>query len=360
MAYNIIPKSEIELAQVNEKSAGLLPLYRYIVKRSGFNEPFSFDKKYPDRVKLVRAFINDIDVKAWSLSSGVKIEFGNGSRGKGGVNKGIEFEGQFHTDLINYISDGESGIKNESHKQPIKDLEALVPAGYFMVNATLDGGLNKKRETNITKSGVKTSAGNVDIGHIVTDITLELAKKDSGNTKTAKKMYLSLKSGGTVSFINLGIKTMIKAEEIQSGEIKTKSGKELLELFGIDNKKFCDIFNTYDVEKSVKAAPKHTVDVSSKLKNNQTFNEFLKSVIGYGYIMVHKMGRKVYVFEMDEAKMNSFIKVNSAKIEYPKDGTAKRIDIKIELAGMSLNINIRSSDGGIYPSHIFANYTIHH
>lgn len=359
MAYNIVPKSEKELVAVNENAFKLIPLYREIVKRFNYKEPFAFDKKYKDRVKLSRAFSDDFDVRFWSKETGIKVEFGNGTRGSGGINKGIAFEGQFHTDLINYISEGETAIKHLTHVPAIRQLESLIPRGMFLVNATLDGGMNQRRETNITRSGVKASAGNVDIGSVVTDITLELASKRSKNTRTVKKLYLSLKSGGIVSFINLGVKSFLKQSEIEKGVIKNIAGRQVLDLLKIDHERFCEVFNTYKGV-NTRSAPKDYVDVTSKLKNDTRFNEFLKSVIGYGYVMVHKMGRTIHVFEMDKRTMDDFLKVSKVIIEYPKDGSAKRVDVKVQLSGMELNINIRSSDGGVYPSHLFANYKIYH
>ena len=55
--------------------------------------------------------------------------------------------------------------------------------------------------------------------------------------------YLSLKLGGTTTFFNIGVKKILTKSEIQTGMVKDKDGIKLLDMFGIDNKTFCQIFN---------------------------------------------------------------------------------------------------------------------
>ena len=48
--------------------------------------------------------------------------------------------------------------------------------------------------------------------------------------------------------------------------------------------------------------------------------------------------------------------IGNIEIIYPEPGTAKRIDIKVKTQRMEIKYNIRNKQGGIYPSHIMADY----
>ena len=48
--------------------------------------------------------------------------------------------------------------------------------------------------------------------------------------------------------------------------------------------------------------------------------------------------------------------VGDVEIIYPEPGTAKRIDIKVKTNKLEIKYNIRNKQGGIYPSHIMADY----
>ena len=48
--------------------------------------------------------------------------------------------------------------------------------------------------------------------------------------------------------------------------------------------------------------------------------------------------------------------IGKVEIIYPEPGTAKRIDIKVKTNKLEIKYNIRNKQGGIYPSHIMADY----
>ena len=99
------------------------------------------------------------------------------------------------------------------------------------------GGENTKRPLYFTpKIGLTNPKGSgTNIGKSVTDITLI---KDNG-----EEVYLSLKMGNTVTFFNVGIRTILTPNDIQTYNIRNTDGKKLLKLFGVDEKLFCDVFN---------------------------------------------------------------------------------------------------------------------
>lgn len=100
-------------------------------------------------------------------------------------------------------------------------------------------------------------------------------------------------------------------------------------------------------------------DVTSKLKRNKAFKEFMQSVMGYGYILVHQTSKRdiEYIDLMTEQAMQSFVSdIESAVVEYHVGGSAKRVNVVVKYPQIEFSINIRSKDGGTYPTHIMADY----
>lgn len=348
MAYDIIPTSLNELIKINKDSHELTELYNFIFKKFNINNPFAFDKSNYKNVKVIRALQNDIDLKKFKTS--FKLEFGNGSRGKSGVmNSGLLFEREFKEQLDNFINEGESSVSK--YKEAVKSIANIIPKGYYLDSVIAEGEKNQKRPLTFTGDKIYTGikSGDWNIGSTITDLTLVIKNK-----VVIKNIYLSLKSGSTVTFVNSGITKILKEQEIKKGIISDLKGQALLDLFGIDNVKFCAIFNSY----TGKGSGKESVDVTKLLKNSSKFKDFMESVIGFGYISVHKHGNNIHILEMTEKVMKNFISVKSAKILYPKNGSAKRIDIEIVMNSIKIKINIRNKQGKIYPSHIMADYII--
>ena len=142
---------------------------------------------------------------------------------------------------------------------------------------------------------------------------------------------------------------------IKSGKFKDKRAKQLLGMFGIDEKKFIDIFEKYDRKTARQIVPKIEEDVTRKV-NMRSLLQLLVTGIGYGYYMVHKKGKKVEYYEMTRRRMMDSAKVRSVKVLYPKPGSAKRIDIEVITKLYIFKINIRNKQGGLYPSHIMCDY----
>lgn len=351
MAYNIIPKSLSELLKVHENAIELTQLYNDIQKKFNMSDPFAFDSTNLKKVKVHRAIDGNLDLKRYKTS--FNLDFGNGSRGSGGSNnRGLLFEKDLFKDLNLYI---EEGIEKVKLKQCVKDIIKLIPDGYYIEKISDDGELNQKRPLSFAGKSIyvgKEKKSSWDIGKTVTDLTVHLKNKSNQE----KKLYLSLKLGSTVTFVNSGVTKYLKESEMKTGKIKNVNGLSLLDLFGIDNAKFCSIFNSY----TGKGTAKEKVDITKNLKNSNIFKEFMESVIGYGYILVHKMGSTVYVQEIDEKAMKKFISVKKATILYPVNGSAKRIDVLVEMNGITIKINIRNKQGKLYPSHIMADYVIEH
>lgn len=266
-------------------------------------------------------------------------------------NKGNAFETYFLKEIQQYIVAGEATAN-------VKRLMKLI--GPNIVDVKADGALNQKRPIQFNNGTI--TCGNTtkdfNIGSTVTDITVL-----TNNKGKKKKEYLSLKYGSSVTFVNAGISKFLTKEEIAKSHIVNEKGKLLLDLFEINDKEFCDAFNNYSrkpTDKKSKSSKK-MVNITKKLNGDPKFETFIKSVIGYGYILVHQIGKEVHFVDMrNENVLNNMIDVKSAVILYPEDGGAKRVDVEIDMEGISLKINFRNKSGGIYPSHIMCDYKLNH
>ena len=134
----------------------------------------------------------------------------------------------------------------------------------------------------------------------------------------------------------------------------------LLDLVGIDAKRFLEVFIKYD-NHTTSDNVDYIIDNTTLIKGNKLFKTFMDSVIGYNYILVHKIGKEIHYYDLrKQENTDKFIgKVISSKIYYGgRQGKGKRVDVVIETTWLKLNINFRSKDGTIYPTHIMCNYII--
>ncbi len=181
------------------------------------------------------------------------------------------------------------------------------------------------------------------------------------------KEYISQKSSGLVTFINLGInnKYCLKESYIKNNNITSELGICLLKTLGIDNDGFCGIFNKYANNNKLQIkniADKHNKEIdftidsdSENLKN--ILQEFLNQCMGNGNMIISH-----YIYDKDiiyrSKKLDNTIE--KYNIYYGgKKGTGKRIDIEIYTKSLLFNINIRNKQGGIYPSHIMCDFKYH-
>jgi len=355
MAYNIFPKNEKEIENLkldSQKKSELKELLKFIQTKYKIKDPIALDENYFKKqkmpIKIIRALDGEINLKNLSKDfSSLSLSFGNGSRGNSGANnQGNLFEKELNKDIQNYIDGNDDKIK---YKDAIKDLINLLDKDETIIATRVDGGKNQKRPLNPSTMIIGKKG---DIGKTVTDVTITVE-----NTKTVKtkEIYLSLKTSGTVTFLNSGVKKFFIEKEMKENKLNSKA-KSILETFGIDEIKFCNIFNNYDPKKSKKSAAKEKVKTNkidkTKLKN------FLESGIGYGYIYVHKNKNKVKIIDL--RKKETLDKLIKPKfpfiIEYPKNGEAKRIDVLFETEYLKFKMNIRNKQGKIYPTHIMLDY----
>lgn len=257
-------------------------------------------------------------------------------------NKGNAFESEYNDHISEYIP-----ILSKIAK---KDL-----TGY---GSKLTGTDNVRRPLQFKGDSFTLGLinGYKTIGDSVADIKL---------TKGDDVVNLSLKSGPTTTFANTGVGKIFPKSAFEKCKNEgtyelPKEGELVLETFGIDKKRFIDVFVNYTKEKTKDKAEGNSVDNTDIMKKNKNLKEFLGSVIGYGYIMVHKIGKEIHYIDMTKENRDKLLSgISKSTIYYGgKQGKGKRVDILIQFQNMELKMNIRSKTGGIYPTHLLADYTI--
>ena len=194
----------------------------------------------------------------------------------------------------------------------------------------------------VTAGGKKTK----NIGSTVTDITTIF-----GGTK---EVYLSLKFGDTLTFINSGVGKVFlqKDYETQFKSYNNKIGNAIFDMFAIDKIEYANVFNKYG-----KGYKGKKVDVTSDA-DKSAIEDLLQYAIGYGYYMVHAKNNTVDCYEMDEAYMKKASKITGKiMLNYGgSSGKGKRLDMHLESSVYKFMFNLRNKQGGKYPSHIMCDY----
>jgi len=350
MAYDFFPKSDVEISQHLQtadarKTGDIITLFKYLKKETRLESPINIDKQKLGIVNVSRAIDGTLSLDQIKRNTGissVNIKFGNGSSGNRGVNnRGNLFEPQFADALLAWWK-GET-VSNREMLDAIEHLDKtynLRKGKKLKIDVV--GGENTKRplvfSPDIMLTNPKGTGNNV--GPSVTDITLTL---------DGKEIYLSLKLGTTVTFFNVGIRTVLTPEEIKSYSIKNPNGKKLLKLFGIDEKLFCDVFNGR-LERGM-----------SKVSNvdRAKMQKLLKSGIGEGYHIIHKLTGRILSKKMDTAALEKAARVNNATIYYGgKTGTGKRVDIEMESETYRFKLNMRDTQGKDgYPTRLMCDFS---
>lgn len=346
MPFNIVPKTSEEISR-----SDIARLFSYIVGQYPAIEkigPITLDSQQPNMVKIHRS----LETEGLNLTrlpidvSKLKLDFGNGTRQAAGVNLGILFENKLEVAFNQFINEGIEGVQDINMQKFIKKFnEEVKLIGEMKI--VPEGGKNNPRP--LTFSGKSISAGknsNLDIGKTVTDLTFV-----NGD---GTEHYLSLKFGGTVTFYNGGVTTILGRPNMFTSDGKIpRDGLVLLNMFGIDVDLFKDVFYSYD--KRRKGGNKKIIE---KTKSTPELKNFARTVVGYGYHLVHKMNNGTIHYE--QVTRSNYTKyadpIGNIEIIYPEPGTAKRIDIKVKTQRMEIKYNIRNKQGGIYPSHIMADY----
>ena len=354
MAYTFFPESvsqiETKLKFPDKNKEEVKRLYSVLNKKYKLKAPINLDPGEYKIVNVVRALQGTADlgqVKREAKLNILKIKFGNGSLGGRGVqNKGNLFENQYAQAIVKY---DEGNKIEQSFEKSIADLyKTYKLSKYKKLVVKEEGAANTKRPivfgANIIVKADKQVG--LNIGPIVTDLTLMDNKQP--------KVYLSLKLGGTTTFFNAGVRTVLTPEEIKANNIKNPQGNRLLKMFGIDKKIFANVFNG-KLKTGVIKNVWPMMDGNSK----KALEKLLQSGIGFGYHVIHKLGTGIKSYKVDEKYMIEASKPQSLTLYYGgKTGTGKRIDMEIMTPKYALKLNIRDTQGKDgYPTRMMADFT---
>ena len=325
---------------INNKSIGKYQskLFNKIIALNGTRIPLFLEGKYSGKNSKER-----VDIKKVEKSE----EFGGQPSGGKKPNKGIVFE----EDLFKNLDDILKGKtpKGKYKKEAAKIIQMTSKSmGSAVKEAIPEGGKNKSRP--IVMSGVYPiilPSQPEAHGEKLTDITLRHANN--------KFTYLSLKYGDTLTFINSGVaKEHFLENDMKTGKVSMKSGQQILKAFGVNNQKFCKVFNDYGDGKQVDP---HEVKV--KL-DKTTLKKLLETAIGANYWMVHlEKNGSMYFWQITKAKNNAYSNVdgNGTLFYGGKQGRGKRIDLEFSNQYFDFQMNIRNKQRELYPSHIMLDYT---
>ena len=295
-----------------------------------------------------------------------KGAFSGYENGLEGTNKGNAFE-------VTFAKNYEEIYQKEIERQLNAEPGSFAPKN-GMQSIHSCGSLNNRRPLMMTNDG-QIVVGDSDIastGDKVADVKVDTV----GRRGT---INLSLKSGTTVSFCNAGVSKLFPASsfakylederngilEYHGGSANGMTGNDLLQFFGIDPIKFADVFVQYrndkDSKKS-KSTKKDEEDVTQLIASNPNFYKFVCSVIGYDYILIHELGPDIHCYDLkSQEDLDNFIgRLEYARVLYPINGEAKRIDIIVKYSNIIIKFNIRNKQSGIFPSHLMSDYTILH
>ena len=283
--------------------------------------------------------MSELDGPSWTKI--FKGQVSGYMKGLDSGNRGNRFEQEYLDNIHSYIP----------------KLEEITGKKLDDYNATRVGGDNLKRPLQFEGNSfiLGLSQGCKTVGDSVADIKLK-----KGNDT----INLSLKAGNLVSFINTGILKIFTAASFDKfrddGTYDPEKNAELiLDAFGIDKNKFAHTFVNYDGKTAVDDYKVENTDI---MKKNNDFKKFMDSVIGYDYIMVHKLGKDIHYVDLSTKRDrdNLISNLKKSTIYYGgKLGKGKRVDIEMEFENITIKFNFRTKFAGkVYPSYLQADYKI--
>lgn len=314
--------------------------------------PFTFDYLNDILVKY-NVTLNKVEGKSWLIAqinddfiifkykpSGKKIKATDNAGRK--EDKGKQFEHALAANINDYLPRLQEIAADNG--MPFTEI----------INVKEMGDLNQKRK--ISLDSILNGTVNLNIGSKVTDVTVTT---DNTNNNT---LYLSAKSTNTVTFLNAGITKYITKGFFDTGKI-SEDGRKFLSLLGITSNElisqFRNVFLDYKGVQNKKDVTKTRIPVTDHIKNSKSFKTLIRAAVGYGYILVHQHGSNVTFRDMiNQDKMESYIgDVQSAILEFPTDGTAKRVNLVVEYDKIRFVLNIRNkAPNTSLPTHLMVDY----
>ena len=296
------------------------------------------------RLEIVGKYLGKGTVHHLSMTSLTKsAEFG-GTAGAGAkINKGIQFETDLQVSILNALGKGKNKGKYPNSAAAI--IQKIAEDINTPEDSKILGGQNQPRPIEGSTHDIYIAPSrHRQHGAKLTDIDLTLVG--------GKRGHLSLKFGGTLTFVNSGVGRIFPEREIRDNKITTTLGIAIINMLGLNEQKFCDVFNLYGKQKIPSHEEKLTVNSAMLIK-------FLQTAIGSDYYMVHGLeGKRVNFWYMSPTKNRAMATPTSDITAYygGTSGAGKRIDVMFSNKYFDFKLNIRNKQSGLYPSHIMLDY----
>lgn len=274
----------------------------------------------------------------------------------GELNKGTRFEKELLGRLLKNIE-----VPIDEVEDPIVR-EIMGEAGLVTIkHARLKNGVSKRGDLRDVDKNGRLKHDVKDIGGVIKDLTV-WGFDTNGNLH---KVFLSLKEGNVIKYMNMGLKKFLKGRDPKSknGDDSCRgvyndggnsiphnsTGDQLLTMLGMPRGSrgrdlYFRVFNEY------KKGVKERVDLD--LKTTPRLVKMLRACVGYGYIFVHRIDRNnLHVKKMDlETLKNDFGDVEKA-VGHFHIGTSKQVEIDLHLKnGKSVTAVFRHTHRGVIPS----------
>lgn len=265
-----------------------------------------------------------------------------GHDANGKPSKGHAFENKFAED-INAVIQGKKAMPAWLEKFT---KEANITK---LIRAEKVGSENNKRpiySIDLTRS-IKQTMNTPEIINIGRKISDVIVYAERGGKYV--ELYCSLKMGKTTNFANQGISAWFPEHQMMQGKLPAQ-GEALISAFGLDTKKFCDVFNKYDKIGGGKTqAPESRIEHPKVDKN--ALGNYIAQAIGSGYYYI-KLDGDMEIKYVDENLLGKIVNsIKSVECRYPinipgSNKQAKRVESTIFFKnGASLKVVFREKSG---------------
>lgn len=287
---------------------------------------------------LDRDWFKNASKKGAPLSS-LSIDKGLGSRGNRGANNtGLKLEGKLQADLTKLAK----GEKVEGLAKAILEVLDIDPVDLAEIEAVgRDAG---SRALSVIGGKIVFKPGvDKDIGPIVRDIVI--------NTTHGDKFYVSVKKGGTVAYVNAGVRSSLLRPKPKG---YTDTGLALLTALGINPDSYDAVFSD---KKTI-----YREHVKNPDCDKSTLQGLINSSLGYGFVMAHlKDNGKFECFKQTKERLDEMAgPITSIDLFYGGiSSPGRRVDIKISCGQYKYIASFRNSsgtgDGVFWPTHFYIN-----
>lgn len=275
------------------------------------------------------------------------------------LNKGTRFEKEVLGRILRNIDVPFCDVEDEIVREIMQEGNL-----YLIKHARLKNGVSKRGDLRDVDKKGKLKHDIKDIGNVIKDLTV-WGFDFNGNLH---KLFLSLKEGNVIKYMNMGLKKFLKGRDpkgkvpyeveeecrgvyADGGKSLTEgsTGDQLLKMLGmpkgsVERDLFFRVFNEYKKGE----CEKHDV----ALNTTPRLVKMLRACVGYGYIFVHRIDKNhLHIKRMDlETLKEDFGGVEKA-VGHFHIGTSKQVEVDLHLKnGRAVTAVFRHTHRGVIPS----------